>query len=163
MPNGTGAEWWSIEVFHGDKLPASRWKDEYEDALTEAAVTSGALYWDWHEFSSGVVFEVCFASDEQWEAFRAVLAVRSALDAVPDSNGLLIYRGRGGASGGRFPRKPKPAPGSASLELEEPRRHRRVRLRTRSSEEDFRELGEELGAQETAEDPEETRQSHARW
>lgn len=138
------AEWWSIEVFHGDKLPASRWKDEYEDTLAEAAVTSGALYWDWHEFTHGVIFEVCFDSDEQWESFRKLPAVAGALDSVPDPDGLLIYRGRGGTSGGRFPRKPKPAPGAASLELEEPRKHRRLRLRTRSSEEDFRELGEEL-------------------
>jgi hypothetical protein len=40
MSGETRAEWWSIEVFHGDRLPAGRWKDEYEDTLTEAAVTS---------------------------------------------------------------------------------------------------------------------------
>ena len=63
----------------------------------------------------------------QWEAFRALPAVRAALDGVPDPvNGLLIYRGRGGAAGGTKPRKPKPAPGAAALEMEEPRR--RVRL-----------------------------------
>ncbi|HSZ39484.1 MAG TPA: hypothetical protein VK817_05965 [Trebonia sp.] len=153
MSSETRAEWWSIEVFHGDRLPASRWKDEYEDALTVAAVTSGALYWDWHEFSYGVIFEVCFASEEQWAEFRALPAVRGALDSVPDPDGLLIYRGRGGASGGRFPRKPKPAPGAASVELEEPRKRRRVRLRTRSSAEDFRELSEALGAETPGTDP----------
>ncbi len=42
------AEWWSIEVFSGDKLPASRWKDAYGDELTEAAVTNGAVYWECH-------------------------------------------------------------------------------------------------------------------
>lgn len=169
-------QWWSIEVFHGDRLPASRWKDSYQDALTEAAVTSGALYWDWHEFSYGVIFEVCFASEDQWDAFRGLPVVRGALDSVPDPNGLLIYRGRGGASGGRSPRKPKPAPGAASLELEEPRATRRVRLRTRTSGADFEELKESLGAEDarrpagdapgSAEDTrgsaEDTRQSAAR-
>jgi len=65
------AEWWSIEVFHSGKLPATRWKDAYEDQLTEAAVTNGAVYWEWHEFQYGVIFEVCFRDDEEWEAFRA--------------------------------------------------------------------------------------------
>lgn len=131
------AEWWSIEVFHGDKLPASRWRDAYEDVLTEAAITHGALYWEWHEFQYGVIFEVCFGADEQWEAFRDLPTVRTALDAVPDPvNGLLVYRGRGGAAGSRKPRKPKPAPSAAALELEEPVEQRRI---------DLRGLGDELG------------------
>jgi hypothetical protein len=121
------AEWWSIEVFSGDKLPASGWRYAYEDELTEAAITHGALYYEWHDTQYGVIFEVLFPSDEQWEAFRALPAVRAALDGVPDPvNGLLIYRGRGGAAGSTKPRKPKPAPGAAALEIEEPRR--RVRL-----------------------------------
>jgi len=138
-------EWWSIEVFHDEKLPASRWKDTYEDTLIEAALTHGALYWEWHEFSYGVLFEVCFTSDEQWEAFRNLPAVKGALDSVPDPNGLLVYRGRGGASGGRMPRKPKPAPGAAALELEEPRKKRRIRLRSNISD-DIDRLMREAGA-----------------
>jgi hypothetical protein len=156
------AEWWSIEVFHGDRLPAGRWKDEYEDTLTGAAVTSGALFWDWHETSYGVLFEVCFSDDEQWTAFRKLPAVRSALDSVPDPDGLLIYRGRGGASGARSPRTPRPAPGAAALELAEPRKHRRVRLRTRSSAEDFEDLKEALGAGEETPDAQDTPQSPAK-
>jgi hypothetical protein len=117
--------------------------------LTEAAVTNGAVYWEWHEFTYGVIFEVCFPADEQWEAFRRLPAVRGALDSVPDPvNGLLIYRGRGGAAGARDPRKPRPAPAGAALELEEPCKKRRIRLRTRSSDEDFAELGEETGESE---------------
>lgn len=129
------AQWWSIEVFHGEKLPASIWRDAYEDALTEAAVTNGALYWEWHEYRYGVIFEVCFSTDEQWEAFRDLPSVRGALDAAPDPvNGLLIYRGRGGASGPRKPRKPKPAPSAAALELEEPAQERHVDLRAAEME-----------------------------
>jgi hypothetical protein len=123
------AEWWTVEVFSGDKVPASAWRYSYEDALTEAAVTHGALYWDWYDSQYGVVFEVCFATDAQWAAFRMLATVKGALDAVPDPvNGLLVYRGRGGAAGSRKPRKPKPAPGAAALELEEPRERRRIRL-----------------------------------
>ena len=121
------AEWWSIEVFSGDKLPASGWRYAYEDELTEAAITHGALYYEWHDTEYGVIFEVLFPGDSEWEAFRALPAVRAALDGVPDPvNGLLIYRGRGGAAGGTKPRKPKPAPGAAALELEEPKDERRI-------------------------------------
>ena len=105
------SEWWSIEVFDASELPARRWKDSYQDDLTEAALTHGAIEWAWHEHRYGVVFEVLFDSDEQWEAFRALPAVRSALDGAPDPvNGLIIYRGRGGGSGPRKPRKPQARP-----------------------------------------------------
>jgi hypothetical protein len=137
------AEWWSIEVFSGDKLPASGWRYAYEDELTEAAITHGALYYEWHDTQYGVIFEVLFPDDAQWEAFRALPAVRAALDSVPDPvNGLLIYRGRGGAAGGTKPRKPKPAPGAAALELEEPKRRVRLprRLKYNSVDEDIDEL-----------------------
>jgi hypothetical protein len=123
------AEWWSIEVFSGDKLPASGWRYAYEDELTEAAITHGAMYYEWHDTEYGVIFEVLFREDADWEAFRALPAVRAALDGVPDPvDGLIIYRGRGGASGSRRPRKPKPAPGAAALKLEEPKERRQVRL-----------------------------------
>ncbi len=142
------AEWWSIEVFHGDKLPASAWRYAYEDELTEAAITNGAIYYEWHDSQYGVIFEVLFPADEQWEAFRDLPAVRAALDGVPDPvNGLIIYRGRGGSSGSRKPRKPKPAPGAAALELEEPRERRRFRLRSNAAEVDkLRELETDPGA-----------------
>jgi hypothetical protein len=115
------AEWWSIEVFDAETQPARRWKEAYQDALTEAAITNGATYWEWHEHQYGVVFEVLFDDDAQWEAFRELPAVRAALDNVPDPvNGLLIYRGRGGGAGPRVPRKPKPAPSTSAMELPVP-------------------------------------------
>jgi hypothetical protein len=149
------AEWWSIEVFSGDKLPASGWRYAYEDELTEAAITHGALYYEWHDTEYGVIFEVLFPgdSDSEWEAFRALPAVRAALDGVPDPvNGLLIYRGRGGAAGGTKPRKPKPAPGAAALELEEPKEEKRVRKIKRARQLKYNgasvdELLRELGAE----------------
>ncbi len=61
------AEWWSIEVFSGDKLPASGWRYAYEDELTEAAITNGAIYYEWHDSEYGVIFEVLFPSDSEWE------------------------------------------------------------------------------------------------
>ena len=115
------SEWWSIEVFDSGELPARRWKDSYQDQLTQAAVTHGATYWEWHEHRYGVVFEVLFDSDQQWEAFRALPAVRAALDGAPDPvNGLIVYRGRGGGAGPRKPRKPKPAPGASAMAMPEP-------------------------------------------
>jgi Protein of unknown function (DUF3073) len=145
------AEWWSIEVFSGDKLPASGWRYAYEDELTEAAITHGALYYEWHDTEYGVIFEVLFRSDAEWDGFRALPAVRAALDGVPDPvNGLIIYRGRGGAAGSTKPRKPKPAPGAAALELEEPREERRIakvarKLRYNDGGADMDRLLRELG------------------
>jgi hypothetical protein len=144
------AEWWTVEVFSGEKLPASGWRYAYEDELTEAAITHGAMYYEWHDSQYGVIFEILFPSDAEFEAFRELPAVRAALEAVPDPvNGLLIYRGRGGAAGGTKPRKPKPAPSAAALELEEPKEEvvarvaRRLRSRAEAIDELLRELGSE--------------------
>lgn len=123
------AEWFTIEVFNGDRLVATGWRYSYEDAITEAAVSNGAVYWEWSEHHYGVVFEVCFDGDEQWAAFRELASVRAALDAVPDKEaGLLIYRGRGGGAGALRPRKPRPAPGAAALALDEPPGEARISL-----------------------------------
>ena len=114
------AEWWSIEVFHADQS-ARRWKDSYEDALIEAALANGALNWAWHEHRTGVVLEVEFGDDAAWEAYRNLPAVRAALDAAPDPvNGLIVYRGRGGASGSRWPRRRGPKPSADALARPEP-------------------------------------------
>src|SRR6202167_2261627 len=124
------AEWWSIEVFSRERLSGSGWGHVHEDRPTQAAMTHGAMYYEWHDTEYGVIFEVLFREDADWEAFRALPAVRAALDGVPDPvDGLIIYRGRGGAAGSRNPRKPKPAPGAAELELEEPKEERRLRIR----------------------------------
>jgi hypothetical protein len=115
------AEWWSVEVFHGE-FRASRWQQAYSESLIESAIAHGAADWSWTEHPHGVVFEVCFTDDAQWTAFRALPAVRAALDAVPDPvNGLLIYRGRGGGAGSASPRRPRPASGAGAAELPEPR------------------------------------------
>ena|SRR5579859_5482105 len=115
------AEWWSIEVFDSQIQAALRWKDSYRDQITETAVTTGAVDWNWIEHKSGVVFEVCFADDAKWELFRDSAAVRAALDGVPDpAYGLLVYKGRGGGAGSRQPKKPKPSAGAGALDLAEP-------------------------------------------
>ncbi|GAA3343544.1 hypothetical protein GCM10020358_43210 [Amorphoplanes nipponensis] len=110
--------WWSIEVFDGAALPASRWQDAHGEALTEAAITHGAYAWQWHAHSWGVLFEIAFRGDEQWAVFRDLPAVRAALDAVPDPvNGLLVYPGRGGSSGRAQPRRPRPVTGAGAAAL----------------------------------------------
>lgn len=113
------AEWWSIEVLHGESS-AFGWQREYDSALIEAALTNGALDGRWHADRWGVAFEVLFEHEEQWEAFRSLPLVRTCLDAVPDPvNGLLIYRGRGGGASTREPRRPKRPPAAGAMELPE--------------------------------------------
>lgn len=112
-----GQLWYSIEVFDGP-FAASLWADAHGDNLVETALQSGASDWEWHRTTWGVVFEVAFADEVSWERFRATAAVQAALDAVPDPvTGVLVYRGRGGSSGKRQPRKPKPLIGSGSAAL----------------------------------------------
>ena len=83
-------------------------------------MTNGVRDGTWHADRWGVVFEVLFDTEEQWEAFRGLPVVRAALDAVPDPvNGLLIYRGGGGA-GARESRRPTPAPSAAAVSLPGP-------------------------------------------
>jgi hypothetical protein len=114
------AEWWSIEVLHGE-FSAFQWQQAYDSELIEAALTNGALDGTWHSDKWGVAFEVCFNTAEEWEAFRDLPVVRAALDAVPDPvNGLLIYRGRGGTSASGKPRRPRPAPSAGAMALPEP-------------------------------------------
>jgi hypothetical protein len=113
-------EWWSIEVFHG-RFRADRWKDAHGRSLIESAVTNGAVDWGWHEHRWGVLLEIAFRTEWQWEAFRELPGIRAALDAVPDPvAGLLVHRGRGGAAGTRLPRLPRPFAGAGALALPEP-------------------------------------------
>ncbi|WP_127360168.1 hypothetical protein [Actinacidiphila soli] len=112
------ADWWSIEVLNAPGTPAAGWRDAYAPALVESAVTNRALAWEWHGFSWGVVFELRFATEEHWQAWHARPGTRAALDAVPDPvAGLLVHRGRGGASAAYVPRRPRRSPGAEALEL----------------------------------------------
>jgi hypothetical protein len=109
--------WYSIEVFDG-ATSASVWAEAYRDVLMETAVTHGASDWSWHRHTWGVVFEVSFENDAEWESFANLPIVQAALDAVPDPvTGLIVYRGRGGSSGASFPRRPRPLIGSGSAAL----------------------------------------------
>jgi hypothetical protein len=122
------AEWWSIEVLHGE-TSAFRWQEQHDSELIEAALTNGAVDGSWHAGGWGVVFEVLFQTEEQWQKFRDLPVVRAALDAVPDPvNGLLVYRGRGGGAGARNPRRPKPAPAASAVSLPEPQAEPRLDL-----------------------------------
>ena len=112
--------WWSIEVLDG-QFPASRWHDAHSAFLIEAAISRGAQDWSWVTTQWGVVFELAFADEDAWQAFRMLPAVQAALDAVPDPvNGLLVYPGRGGSSGRPAPRRPRPHLGSGAAALPEP-------------------------------------------
>ncbi|MGY1697752.1 MULTISPECIES: hypothetical protein [unclassified Geodermatophilus] len=122
------AEWLTVEVLDG-REPASLWRRAHEDGLVEAAVTQGARYWEWHDTRWGTVLEVAFDDDDRLERFRALPAVRAALDAVPDAlAGLLVYRGRGGGAGAAVPRRPRPRPVAGAAVLPPPEPERLVRL-----------------------------------
>ncbi len=111
------AHWMSIEVFDGP-FSARAWQENVGDSLVETALRTGASDWNWHSNSWGVVFEVCFENEDDWDRFRQTLAVQIALDAVPDPvSGLIIYKGRGGSAGWVSSRKPKPLSGSGAAAL----------------------------------------------
>ncbi len=109
--------WCSLEVLDGASS-ASIWSEAYGDALVESAILSGAVEWNWHKHTWGVVLELAFADDEAWDRFRALASVQAALDAVPDPlTGLIVYRGRGGSAGTSEPRTHRPLSGSGSAAL----------------------------------------------
>jgi hypothetical protein len=110
-------QWFSIEVLDG-AFGASFWAETHGDLLTESALRFGAADWAWHHHHWGVVFEIRFDDEAAWDAWRESLAVRTALDAVPDPvSGLIVYKGRGGSSGRVQPRRPKPLRGSGAAAL----------------------------------------------
>ena len=110
----------SIEVLDGD-FAAWLWAEAHGDSLVEAALQCHVIEWRWHHFGWGVVLELDFADEADWERFRASTAVQAALDAVPDRfSGLLIYRGKGGSSSTGLPRRPIPRAGAGAVSLEFP-------------------------------------------
>jgi hypothetical protein len=110
----------SIEVSDGE-FPAWIWAEAHGDSLVEAALQCDAVEWRWHHFDWGTVLEIDFADESGWGRFRASTAVQAALDAVPDRfSGLLIYRGRGGTSAPREPRRPRPVAGAGAVAVEVP-------------------------------------------
>lgn len=113
-------EWVTVEVFDRDAA-AWTWRDQYADVLVIAAITAGAVCWEWHAHGCGVVLEVCLPGDAAVEVFRALPAVGAALEAAPDPvNGVLVYRGRGGSAGTGVPRRPWPHLGAGAVALPEP-------------------------------------------
>ncbi|MDP9074404.1 MAG: hypothetical protein M3N98_09585 [Actinomycetota bacterium] len=109
--------WFSVEVLDGASS-ASIWSEAYGDALVESAILSGAIEWNWHRHTWGVVLELAFDEEPAWELFRSLPSVQAALDAVPDPvSGLMVYRGRGGSAGTSEPRRNPPLVGSGSAAL----------------------------------------------
>ncbi|MFD2091798.1 hypothetical protein [Blastococcus deserti] len=109
--------WLTVEVFDGG-VPAAGWARAWHDRLIEAAVTGGAVFWDEHEHSWGVVLEFVFGDESRRDGFRQAPVLLAALDAVPDPvHGVLVYPHRGGGTGIRQPRRPRPVRDSGAAEL----------------------------------------------
>jgi len=109
--------WITIEVFDSAS-PAAGWAQAWHDRLVEAAVTGGAVFWDEHAHSWGVVLEFTFDDERRRDAFRQAPVLLAALDAVPDPlTGVLVYPHRGGGDGIRQPRRPRPVRGGGTAEL----------------------------------------------
>ena len=120
--------WLSIEVFDG-RFPAASWRRAHGEWLTEAAITNGAVQWEWHEHRWGVVLELEFTNETRRDEFRELPTVTAALDAVPDPvNGLLIYPGRGGGAGAVVPRRPRPTPMAGAAACPEPEEELELQL-----------------------------------
>jgi hypothetical protein len=114
--NAMAGFWMSIEVLDG-AFAASLWAEAWGDSLTEAALAHGAVEWCWQRQGCGVILEVSFTSEDDWERFRGSSTVRAALDSAPDPTAVLVYRGRGGSVGTSEPRRPRPLRGSGAAAL----------------------------------------------
>ncbi|MGH9102086.1 MAG: hypothetical protein ACRDYD_03745 [Acidimicrobiales bacterium] len=111
------AEWFSIEVFNGSSS-ARAWAEAYGDALVQAGLQGGASEWAWHHDVWGSILEIELPDEAAWLRFLETVAVRAALDAVPDPvNGVITYRGRGGGSASGLPRRPRPLAGAGAAAL----------------------------------------------
>lgn len=111
----------SIEVFDAATSAESWWRG-YGDRLVSIATEFGVKEWHYRVHSWGVVVELAFRSEEQWEWFLSNSGVQAALDAIPDPvHGLIIQRGWGGVGNAGVPRKPRPIVGSGAAELPIPR------------------------------------------
>jgi len=108
----------SIEVLDAS-FSAQSWQDAYGDLVTATALEHGAGEWRWIYRSWGIVLEIAFESERQYDRWRTIPGVISAFDAVPDPvNGLVFHRGWGGTSGSGEPRRPRPIAGAGAAELE---------------------------------------------
>ncbi len=97
---------------------ARAWADAHADTLVKAGLGEGAVDWDWHHFGWGSVFELEFLDESDFERFRRLSVVEAALDAAPAR--VEVYRGRGGTSGKRAPRRPRPVAGAGAVALPVP-------------------------------------------
>lgn len=108
--------WMSIEVFDGT-FSARSWADTHIDSIIETAITHGAIDWELLPTAWGVAFEVEFANEAAWNAFRMSDAFDLAFAHVPNARNVLIYRGRSLDGGATSWRKPKPKSGAGSEAL----------------------------------------------
>lgn len=113
-------DWLTVEVFDA-ATPASAWARAWRDSLVETALASGAVFWDDHSHTWGVVIEFTFNDEIARARFQQHPTLTAALDATPDPiQGTAVYPHRGGGTAVRVPRRPRPSRGAGALELPEP-------------------------------------------
>jgi hypothetical protein len=106
--------WFSIEIADGSGS-ARWWAEIHGDALVKAGLGEGAVDWNWLHLPWGSVFELEFLDDADFERFRGLPVVEAALDAAPGR--VYVYRGRGGSTGTRWPRRTRPFSGAGAVAL----------------------------------------------
>lgn len=107
----------SIEILDGE-FSADSWQSAYGDRITSTAVEHGAVEWRWLDRSWGLVCEIAFAREREYDRWRCIPGVVAAFDAVPDPvAGLIFHRGWGGTSGSGEPRRPRPLAGAGAAEV----------------------------------------------
>ena len=94
---------------------ARLWADAHGDALVKAGLGEGAVDWCWVHRLWGLVLELEFLDESDFDRFRSLPIVDAALDAAPGR--VFVSRGRGGSSGTRRPRRPRPRAGAGAVAL----------------------------------------------
>jgi hypothetical protein len=105
------AEWWSIEVLHGE-VSAFRWQEQHDSALIEAALTNGVRDGAWHADRWGVVFEVLFGTESSGKRSAACRScgrpwMPSRIRSMACSSTAVAVAGQ--VSGNRAGRRPRRA------------------------------------------------------
>ena len=110
----------TVEIIDG-QFSATLWFEQEGDRLLEAAFWHGASEWARHDLEWGLVVELGFPSQAEWDKCNADPVFLAVLDQVPDPvNGVHVSVGWGGSAGVREPRRPPKLPSAGAVALPDP-------------------------------------------